>query len=315
MTLSQLNYVVAVDTHRNFVEAAKNCYITQPTLSMQIKKLEEELEVVIFDRTRQPVVPTQIGEIIIRQARIILRESARLEEQIQAARGQVRGEYRLGIIPTLSDTVLPLFLKPFTSRYPDVRLVIQELQTEVMVERLERDELDGGIAATPIENAELMERPLFYEPFYLYLTENHPLAQSDMVRETDLVGQDVWLLSEGHCFRNQVVQLCGLQQKPTESNPVRFESGNLKTLIRLVEQQYGMTLLPHLLVREFEAEKQKNMVRPFEHPMPMREVSLIHHRQYVKEAISQALFDEIIAELPPELKTSTSADGQIVKPF
>ena len=315
MTLSQLNYVVAVDTHRNFVEASKHCFISQPTLSMQIKKLEETLDVVIFDRTRQPVVPTQLGEAIIAQARVILREEKRLEELVRVARGEIGGEFHLGIIPTLSTTLLPRFLLPFTTRYPQVRLVIEELQTEEMIERLERDALDAGIAATPLDHPELHERPLFNEPFYLYISEKHPLAKKKVVAETDLLSQEVWLLSEGHCFRNQVTQLCGFQPHQPSGSPVRFESGNLQTLIRLVEQEFGMTLLPYLAVQDLERKEQKKRVRPFSAPVPVREVSLIHRRQFVKAQVTEVLFNEVLASLPKALREPRGTENHLLRPF
>ena len=315
MTISQLNYVVAVDKYRNFVEAARHCFVTQPTLSMQIKKLEEALDVVIFDRSKQPVVPTVLGEKFIGQARIVLREAARLEEIINEERGQIKGNYRLGIIPTLASTVLPLFLREFSKEYPDVNLIIQELQTRVMEEMLEEDTLDGGIAVTPLENRKIVEHPLFYEPFYLFVSTNHPLASSQKVMETELANQEVWLLNEGHCFRNQVIKLCRMQEGADRSPSVRFESGNLQTLIRLVEQDFGMTLLPYLLIREFERPEQKNMVRPFTPPVPIREVSLIHRRQVVKKNITEALISAIRKTLPPELRQKTTKDHHLLNPF
>ena len=315
MNLSQLTYVVALDTHRNFVQASKHCFISQPTLSMQIKKLEETLDVVIFDRTRQPVVPTQAGEAIIAQARVILREEKRLEELVRVARGEIGGEFQLGIIPTLSTTLLPRFLPSFTTRYPRVRLVIQELQTEEMIERLEQDRLDAGIAATPLDHPEMHERPLFNEPFYLYLSGKHPLGKKKIVSESDLMNQEVWLLSEGHCFRNQVTQLSGLQRNQPSPSPVRFESGNLQTLIRLVEQEFGMTLLPYLAIQDLERKEQKRRVRRFSAPVPVREVSLIHRRQFVKERVTEVLFNEILASLPKALRDSTETENHLLLPF
>ena len=315
MTLSELVYVVAVADHQNFVKASNHCFVTQPTLSMQIKKLEEELGVVIFDRSRQPVVPTQAGEAIIEQARTVLREANRLEEIARETQAFVGGEYKLGIIPTLAATVLPLFLQSFHTRYPAVKLVIQEVQTEVMLEMLAQDKLDSGIAATPLLSKEITERPIFYEPFFLYASPQHPFAKKKKIHEVDLAGQEVWLLNEGHCFRNQVVELCGLQQRKETPSNLRFESGNLNTLMRLVEQHFGMTLLPQLVVHELSPEKQKAMVRPFAAPVPMREVSLIHRRQYVKERITNLLYDEILSGLPKNVTTKKDAQSNLLNPF
>ncbi|MEL6673441.1 MAG: LysR substrate-binding domain-containing protein [Bacteroidota bacterium] len=296
MTLTQLEYIVAVDTHRSFAEAASSCGVTQPTLSMQIKKLEEELEILVFDRTKKPVLTTDMGKEIVVQARKTLSEASHIQQLISERKGEVRGELKLGIIPTLSPYLLPLFMLSFLEKYPQVNIVVEELVSEEIIERLHQDQLDVGLLVTPLKRKALIETPLFYELFVVYVSSNHPLNSRVKLDFRELNLEEMWLLKEGHCFRNQVINICG-EQAHSGNERLRFESGSLETLRRIVDQQYGYTLLPELATLDMGQEQYKN-IKHFKNPQPVREVSLVRHRNFFKAHLIQLLESEIKAGVP-----------------
>ena len=303
MTLLQLSYIVCVDKHKSFSKASKECFVTQPTLSMQIQKLEEELGVTVFDRGTKPISATEIGRIIIEQAHTILHESVKIKQSVEAEMTEITGLFRVGIIPTLAPYLLNLFLQNFITKHPKVELVIEELQTKEIIERLMTDKLDVALLATPLHQKNLSERPLFYEPFVAYVSETHRLNTRKKINVNDLQLSDMWLLTEGHCFRGQTVALC--KQKRPEyvrgKGSLKFESGNLDTLRKLVEQNYGMTLLPYLAVRELSEEKKKLYMREFVSPVPKREISLVYNRSYAKKKMLDVFAHEITFSVPAHL--------------
>jgi LysR family hydrogen peroxide-inducible transcriptional activator len=310
-TLTQLEYLVAVDQHRHFGKAARSCHVSQPTLSMQLKKLEDEYGVTLFDRNKKPILPTREGSLIIEQARTVLREVGRLNHLLSQQPGKVSGEFKLGLIPTIAPDLLPLFLGKFAGKYPELRIHIQELTTERMIEALLADQLDAGILATPLRVDDLEERPLYYEPFELFVHVRHPLAKVSHLSEEKLDAKDLWLLEEGHCLRNQIVKVCSLRGKPGIFPNVQFESGTLRTLIHLVEQGHGYTLLPWLTARSL-APSRHTVIRPFGKPVPTREVSLVSRRSHYQRAILEALQKEIRAALPTDLPTEKSRKIEVI---
>lgn len=316
MTLSQLGYLVAVERQRSFREAAASCFVTQPALSQQILKLEEQLGVRVFDRSKQPVVPTEAGLRILAQARVILREAARMADVVAELSGEVAGTYRLGIIPTLAPTLLPRFLPSFVRRHPRVELVVEELQTAVMVARLADDTLDGGIAATPLHVAGLHERALCREPFQVYAASGHRLLRGKSVTQLQLAEESVWIMGEGHCFRTQVLQLCGTGRAVADEGggSVRFESGNFETLVRLVDAGIGVTVLPELVIESLPAARRRARVRPFAPPVPTREVGFVHGRDHLRRAIADALVESIRASLPAAMVARAGGPGRVLDP-
>ena len=312
MTITQLEYIIAVDTHRHFARAAEHCFVTQPTLSMQIQKLEDELGVTIFDRSRKPLQPTDIGIQILQQARIVVNEEKRISEIIQQHKGEIAGDFKLAIIPTVASSLLPRFLACFIKDYPKVNLQIEELQTKVILERLKNGMLDAGILATPLEQDGIIERNLYYEPFMAYIPEKHRLFKEKFIDNTDLRADDILLLHEGHCFRNSVLNICkGVFDKNKTTN-VKLESGSFETLIRLSKQGFGMTLLPYLTAQDIRENEHKDSIKPLSRPQPLREISVVHHRTHLKISIIEAL-SKCIKENVPKHMLST-ADGQVIKP-
>ena len=286
MTLTQLKYMNAVAEYGNFTIAAEKCYVTQPTLSMQIQKLEEELGVKIFNRSTKPIILTDIGEKIIVQAKKISEEANRMDDIVSAEKGFIGGEFKLGIIPTVMPTLLPMFLNTFTKKFPKVDLKIEELTTLNITKLIKEGHLDAGIAATPLGLDSIRELPLYHEPFVAYITNSSILESLDYIEIGDLNSFDVLVLEDGHCFRDHVLNLCQLNS--SNSNRFDLKSGSFETLIKLVDEGFGMTLLPYLTADSLTAEKKANL-KFFPDPAPAREVSLIHYKSELKLPVINAL--------------------------
>jgi len=301
MTFVQLEYIIAVDTWRHFAKAAEQCFVTQPTLSMQIQKLEEELDVKIFDRSKQPVVPTETGAEIIEQARTILSGKSGLLETIQNKKGILTGELRIGIIPTLAPYLLPLFIQPFTKKYPEVRLVVHEMMTELIISRLREGKIDAGILVTPLQEAGIKEFVLFYEELMAYVSRKNEAYEKTYILPQDIDPNKLWLLEEGHCFRSQIVNLCELRKISRENSHFDYEAGSIETLRRMVEMNDGITIIPELATLDMPM-KQIQLIRHFRKPSPMREVSLVVHRNFVKKRLIDVLRQEILATVPEKVR-------------
>ncbi|MBK6542728.1 MAG: hydrogen peroxide-inducible genes activator [Flavobacteriales bacterium] len=293
--MQQLQYVVALDDHHHFVRAAAACFVTQPTLTMQVRKLEEELRVSLFDRRVQPVRPTAIGAHLIAQSRVVLREAAQLNALIGELHSGIGGLYRVGVIPTLAPYLVPLFLPGFAKAHPDVKLVIDERKTSRIIKGLRRGEIDLGILVTPVDLPDIEEVALFREPFLAYLPEGHPLRKRRRVQRSDLREQALWVLSEGHCFREQTLSLCDRPSAGGHDN-VLYESGSIETLKQLVRSGSGMTLVPELSVTPDDPH-----VRRFNPPEPVCEVSLVMRRPFVRRKLIDAFAAAIHASLPEHL--------------
>lgn len=301
MTFVQLEYIVAVDSYRHFATAAGHCFVTQPTLSMQVQKLEEELGLKIFDRSKQPVIPTEAGREVIEQARKILGEKHVISEIVQEKKGVLSGELRMGIIPTLAPYLLPLFIQSFTRKYPQIKLVVNELTTETLVARLREGRIDVGILVTPLQESGIREQVLFYEELLVYVSRKNAAYKKAYMLTQDIDPNKLWLLEEGHCFRSQIVRLCELRKASREGSHFDYEAGSLETLRRMVELNDGITILPELAAMDLTV-KQRQLIRHFKKPTPMREVSLVVHRDFVKQRLVQALQQEILLSVPEKLR-------------
>ncbi|MCB0387447.1 MAG: LysR family transcriptional regulator [Winogradskyella sp.] len=287
MTITQLYYVLAVAENKNFTKAAEKCFVTQPTLSMQIQKLEDELDILIFDRSKKPIELTEVGKKIVTQAKNIVNESYRIQDIVDQQKGFIGGEFKLGIIPTIMPTLLPMFLKTFIKKYPKIKLKIEELTTEEIISRLNEGHLDAAIAATPLEIETIKERVLYFEPFVAYIPEHHRLHSKQKISTSDLDIDDMLLLEDGHCFRDGVINLCKTFKNQVDTN-FQLESGSIETLVKLSNEGLGMTLLPYLHTLDLN-EKAKQNLHYFNEPSPAREVSILYHKSELKMQIIEAM--------------------------
>ncbi|TDQ79867.1 hydrogen peroxide-inducible genes activator [Sphingobacterium yanglingense] len=307
MTLVQLEYVIAVDTYRSFVAAAEKCFVTQPTLSMQIQKLEESLGVKIFDRSRQPVIPTEVGKRIIKQARAVLTESKKITEILQEAKGELEGEFRIGVIPTVAPYLLPGVITSFLKKYPKVQLQVWEYTTERIIQELKAGTLDCGILSTPLLDNTILEMPLFYETFVAYVSEKSTLFDKKMLGYDDLSQEKLWLLNEGHCMRGQVLNICNYKHNQGANGTFEYNTGSVETLKRMVEINDGLTILPELSILGYN-EDQLGHVRYFKAPEPVREISIVTTHNYVKKMAVKVLKDEILTVVPERFKSNKKKD-------
>ncbi len=302
MTLTQYQYIVAVDIYKSFAKAAEHCFVTQPTLSMQIQKMEDELGVRLFDRSKKPVETTDIGRQIVDQARVLLNEAGRIDEIVQQNKGEIKGEFRLAFIPTIAPSIIPRFLYDFAKKYPQLNLHISEMQTDIILDQMKKGLLDAAVLATPLATEGVIERPLYYEPFMAFVPETHRLYKEKFLSVKELDVNDMLLLKEGHCFRNSVLNLCGKSvAKKDKLGNVHLESGNFETLIKLAKQGFGMTLIPYLLSLDIKETEDKKYIRPFDKPQPSREISIIYRRAQLKIHIIDKLEEAIKNAVPKHM--------------
>jgi len=312
ITVTQLAYVLAVAEYQHFGEAANACGVTQPTLSIQIQKLEDMLGITVFDRSKKPVMVTNMGKEIVAQAAVVVQEMRRINDIVARTQGEVQGDFHLGVIPTLAPYLLPRFVSSFADQYPNVRLFVREMQTDVIAAQLREGHLDAGLLATPLGHSGILERPLFYEPFVLYTSETHPLFKKAKIDERDLRYEDIWLLAEGHCLRTQVLNLCNVRLKQPEDRQVHFDSGSLETVMRMIENGRGYTLIPYLAAEQIRDKKRKTMVKPFVGAPPLREISLVYHRAFLKRATLEALQKTIMQSIPKTLISPPNSVVQVI---
>ena len=291
MTITQLQYVLAVAEYRNFTLAAEKSFVTQPTLSMQVQKLEDELDILIFDRGKKPIAITEVGKKIVDQAKNIVAEAERIKDIVDQDKGFIGGDFTLGIIPTVMPTLLPMFLPTFVKRYPKVNLIIKEQATDTLIRNLQDGHVDAAIAATPLEIEFIKERPLYYEPFVGYVPQSHRLSGIKELSTDDLNIEDVLLLQDGHCFRDGVINLCK-SPKNRHGDHFQIESGSFETLVNLSNEGMGMTLLPYLNTLELDDKKRSNL-KHFRKPPPAREISIIYHKSELKIQITEAIKEVI----------------------
>ena len=310
MTITQLQYVLAVAEYKNFTLAAEKSFVTQPTLSMQVQKLEDELDILIFDRSKKPISITEVGQKIVNQAKNIVNEAGRIKDIVDQDKGFIGGDFTLGIIPTVMPTLLPMFLRTFINKYPKVNLIIKEQSTESIIKNIRDGHLDAAIAATPLEIEYLVERPLYYEPFVGYIPQDHRLRDIKELTVADLEVSDILLLQDGHCFRDGVLNLCKAPKKLGEEH-FKLQSGSFETLVNLSNEGLGMTLLPYLNSMELNTANKKNITY-FKEPSPAREVSILYHKNELKIQITEALKDVITSVVKGAI---TFQDVKIISPL
>ncbi|HHG84271.1 MAG TPA: LysR family transcriptional regulator [Bacteroidetes bacterium] len=311
MTLQQLEYIVALDEERHFVRAAARCFVTQPTLSMQVRKLEDDLGVLIFDRKATPFRPTAIGEKIVQRARKLLRDAHQIQVLASEEAGEMKGEFRLGVIPTLAPSLVPRFFGPFLDRFPEVRLHIDELQTDRMLGLLESGDLDVGIMVGPVGHISLQEMPVFQEPFLLYAHPDHPLSGQDRIHAAQLNLAEMWILNQGHCFRNQVLNVCEAKGN-VQPRRYTYETGSIETLKHMVQQSGGYTLVPELSLKTSSLPTEI-ITRRFVQPEPVREVVLVSHYSYARTTFLQNLHQEILQSIPESMRIAEGEKISILR--
>lgn len=295
MTIQQLEYIVALNQHRHFVKASEHCRVTQPTLSLMIKKLEEELDVVIFDRAKHPIEPTAMGVRIIEQAEKSLREMRKIGEMVISETQTLAGPLKIGVIPTLAPYLVPEFIERFTHNYNLVELTISEMPTAMLIEALRKESIQMFIAATPLEQPDFMEIPIYYEKFIAYFAENHPLKDMPL-SATNMPADNLWVLGEGHCLRDQIFNFC---THTMNYNQV-FEAGSIDTLVKIVDKNGGYSVIPELH-KAFLTDLQRTNVREIESPPAVREVSIVIKRDFIKERLINAVADTIKEIIPQEM--------------
>lgn len=299
MTLTQLEYIVAVEKHRHFGKAAEACHVAQPSLSAQILKLEEELGVKIFERSKTACVLTEVGQDIVRQARLILDEARRIDDIVTSYRTEIKGTLKLGLIPTIAPFLLPTILPPLRKVHPGLKLELFEQKTTDLVALIEKGEIDAAILSTPKTAPEtLLEKVLYFEPFVLFSSKGHPLRKIPRISVDELEKHSPLLLDDTHCMRDQVEKLC--QSGNRAESPVQIKSGTIQTLVEVVSSSGGYTLLP-ALAQDLFRKSHPDYFREFEDPKPSRKVSLVFHRSFLKRPLIEAVAKLVEGHLPKGL--------------
>ena len=298
MTLQQLEYILAVNQFRHFAKAAEYCRVTQPTLSAMIQKLEEELDTRIFDRSQQPVCPTPVGIHIIEQAQNILVQANRIKNIIEEEKHSLTGTFKLGILPTVAPYLLPRFFPQLMKKYPDLDIRVVEMKTNDIKKALQTGEIDAGIVASLAGMEELQQTPLFYEQFFAYVSREDALFNNEVIRTSDLNGEQLWLLDEGHCFRDQLVRFC--QMKSARASQLAYHLGSMETFMRMVESGKGVTFIAELAVLQL-GDAQKELVRSFAIPCPTRQVVLLTNKNFIRHTLLEVLVKEIKLSVPKEM--------------
>jgi LysR family hydrogen peroxide-inducible transcriptional activator len=308
MNLQQVEYIVALDTYKSFSEAAKHCFITQATLSTMVKKLEDELDIVIFDRKTNPIITTDNGKAVIEEARKMLLHGNKLKQLSSELRGKIEGELRVGVIPTIAGNLLHRILPQILGHYPKLKLIIQEITTANILAQLKRGELDVGIVSTPLKNKEFEEEILYYEKLMVYGKPEN--SAEKFLSAKDIMNEKIWLLEQSHCFSDQVINVCSLSPKKVNAqldfNPKSFDS-----LINIVDSLNGLTLIPELYFADLSSERKAN-VRDFYAPYPVREIGLVFHRPFAKLKLIETLAKEIKEIIAPVLQTSALKNKEMV---
>ena len=298
MTLQQLEYILAVNQFRHFAKAAEYCRVTQPTLSAMIQKLEEELDTRIFDRSQQPVCPTPVGIHIIEQAQNILVQANRIKNIIEEEKHSLTGTFKLGILPTVAPYLLPRFFPQLMKKYPNLDIRVVEMKTNDIKKALQTGEIDAGIVASLAGMEELQQTPLFYEQFFAYVSREDALFNNEVIRTSDLNGEQLWLLDEGHCFRDQLVRFC--QMKSARASQLAYHLGSMETFMRMVESGKGVTFIPELAVLQL-GNAQKELVRSFAIPCPTRQVVLLTNKNFIRHTLLEVLVKKIKLSVPKEM--------------
>ncbi|MDH6313843.1 LysR family hydrogen peroxide-inducible transcriptional activator [Parabacteroides sp. PFB2-10] len=300
MNIQQLEYILAVDQYRHFAKAAEHCHVTQPTLSMMIQKLEDELNTKIFDRSLQPVCPTPIGKKIIAQAKSVIFETQRIKEIVHEEEQSLKGVFRLAVLPTIAPYLLPRFFQQLTEKHSDLDIRVLEMKTAETLHALHKGDIDAAIIANqPVEDY-LQGTLLFYEQFYGYVAPQESIYKKEMIKTADISDENLWLLDEGHCFRDQLMRFC--QMEKVKVRQAAYQLGSLETFMRMVESNNGITFIPELATLQL-SDEQKKLVRPFAIPRPAREIVFVHRKDFIRHTIGNLLINSVKTNVPKEMLT------------
>ena len=308
MTLQQMEYIVAVYRLRHFAKAAEHCGVTQPTLSAMIQKLEQELGVKLFERSSQQVVPTAIGRLVVEQAWRVISRARKIKDIVEEERNALSGVFRIGILPTIAPYLLPRFFTRLMEEYPDIDFRVSEMKTADCKKALARGEIDVAIMVSVGEIEGMEQDSLYFEQFIAYVSESDSLFQSKSIRSADLPGHFLWLLDEGHCFRDQLVKFCNI--KSACDSKLTYSLGSIETFMRMVEAGQGITFIPELALDQL-TESQKRLVRPFAIPIPTREVVLLTTKTFVRKGIKQMMINEIRDSVPQRMLKMNNTDQRV----
>jgi LysR family transcriptional regulator, hydrogen peroxide-inducible genes activator len=308
MNIQQFEYILALDKYKSFSRAADACFITQATLSTMVKKLEDELDIILFDRKTQPIITTDCGKEIIAEAQKIIAHTHRLKQLASELKGKVEGELRIGVIPTVAGNLLHRILPTLLENFPYLKLSIQEITTGNIIYQLKSGELDAGILSTPIQKHELEENILYYEKLMVYGSVEQ--LNTQYVSQKDIQNEKIWLLEAGNCLTNQIVNVCALNSKKINSH-LNFQPNSFDSLLNIVDSLQGLTLIPELYYADL-SEIRKNRVREFTPPYPVREISLVYNRPYAKIKLIEALTKEIKSIIAPQLMTHQLKNSEMM---
>ena len=308
MTLQQFEYIVALEKFRHFTKAAEHCNVTQPTLSAMIQKLEDELDVKIFDRSQQPIAPTAAGLLVIKQAKEALVQAEQIKNIVQEQKQDVAGKFTLGILPTIAPYLLPRFISTLTKKYPKLELRIAELKTHEIKRALLNGDIDAGVLADIEDLEEYNISHLFYEQYLAYVSKSCPLYEKQVVKSSDLQNHQLWLLDEGHCFRDQMVKYC--QIKSAQDSQMTYSLGSIETFMRMVESGCGVTFIPWMAVQQL-SETQKELVRPFAIPIPSRRLVMATNKNFIRHTILSAIIEEIQASVPKAMHSLATSQVSV----
>ena len=308
MTLQQFEYIIALEKFRHFTKAAEYCNVTQPTLSAMIQKLEDELEVKIFDRSQQPITPTPAGLLVIKQAKEALVQAEQIKNIVQEQKQDVAGKFTLGILPTIAPYLLPRFISLLMKKYPKLELRIAEMKTHEIKRALLNGEIDAGVLADIEDLEEYNISHLFYEQYMAYVSKSCPLYEKQLVKSSDLQNHQLWLLDEGHCFRDQMVKYC--QIKSAQDSQMTYSLGSIETFMRMVESGCGVTFIPWMAVQQL-SESQKELVRPFAIPVPSRHLVVATNKNFIRNTILTAIIEEIQASVPKAMHSLTTSQVSV----
>ena len=308
MTLQQMEYIVAVYRLRHFAKAAESCGVTQPTLSAMILKLEKELGVKLFERSSQQVLPTPIGKLVVEQAWKVLSRANKIKDIVAEQQHSLSGSFRVGILPTIAPYLLPRFFTKLEQQNPDIDFHIYEMKTAEIKKALSRGELDAAIAVRLDELDVYDQTSMYYEQFIAYVAKNDALFSHKNIKTSDLSNEFLWLLDEGHCFRDQLVKFCNLKSA-TESKS-KYSLGSIETFMRMVESGQGVTFIPELALSQL-SEQQKELVRPFALPIPVRDVVLLTTKNFVRHSIADLIIKAVKENVPESMLTYNNTEQRL----